>query len=185
MKKSIKASTFTPVLHPYNTALITTKGLDSKPNIIAIAWIIPVSVNPPALTFAIRKERYSYKLLLENGEFVVNIPELKYAKEAFMCGTYSGRNTDKFSLTKFTPVKSEFVSVPSIEECVANIECRVLQIVQVDGLDHVLVVGEVLNVLVEEELFDKHWDTTKVSLLLHLGGDLVTTTEKETKRVKI
>lgn len=41
MKKSIKASTFTPVLHPYNTALITTKGLDSKPNIIAIAWITP------------------------------------------------------------------------------------------------------------------------------------------------
>jgi len=185
MKKTIKTSTFTPVLHPYNTALITTMGKEDKPNIIAIAWIIPVSVNPPALTFAIRKERYSYKLLLENGEFVVNIPEIKYAREVFICGTYSGRNTDKFALTKFAPVKSEFVSVPSIEECVANIECRVLQIVDAKVLDHVLVVGRVLNVKVEEELFDRRWDTSKVKLLLHVGGNIVTTTEGEVKRIKI
>lgn len=182
MKKTIKKNAFTPILHPYNTSLITTMGKDGKPNIIAIAWIIPVSVNPPALTFAIRKERYSYKLLTENGEFVVNIPEMKYAKEAFICGTYSGRNTDKFVLTKFTPVKSEFVSVPSIEECIANIECKVLKIVEVENLDHVLVVGEVLNAKVEEELFDRHWDVSKVRLLLHIGGDLFTTTYE--KRMK-
>lgn len=185
MKKIIKVNNFTSILHPYPTTLITTMGNDKKPNIIAIAWIAPLSITPPVLTFALRRERYSYKLLLENKEFVVNIPDFRYAEESLICGTYSGRDKDKFELTKFTAVKSDYVSVPSIDECIANIECKVVDIVDKKELDHVIVIGEVLNVKVEEEFFDKHWDLTKVNLLLHVGGNLFTTNKNEIKKIKV
>lgn len=185
MKKALKINNFSSVLHPYPTTLITTMGNDKKPNIIAIAWIAPLSINPPVLTFALRRERYSYKLLLENKEFVVNIPDLRYSKESLICGVYSGRDKDKFEITGFTPIESEFVSVPSIKECIANIECKVIDIVDKKELDHVIVLGEVLNVKVEEEFFDKHWDLYKVNLLLHLGGSLFATNKNEIIKIKI
>jgi len=185
MKKVIKNTSFTSILHPYPTTLITTMGNDKKPNIIAIAWISPLSINPPVLTFALRRERYSYKLLLENKEFVVNIPDIRYLKESLICGTYSGRDKDKFKLTGFTPINSHHVLVPSIAECIANIECKVIEIIDKKEFDHVIVLGEVLNVLVEEEFFDKHWDLRKVNILLHVGGNLFTTNINEIKKGQV
>ncbi len=185
MKKEIKINNFTGVLHPYPATLITTMGKDNKPNIVAIAWITPLSINPPVLMFALRRERYSYKLILENNEFVVNIPDFNLIKESLLCGTYSGREVDKFNLVNFTPVESNFIKVPYIKECIAHIECRVLDIIDKKELDHVIILGEVLNVIVEDEFFDKHWDLTKVNLLLHVGGNLFTTNIKEIKKEKV
>jgi len=185
MKKNLKINNFTSVLHPYPTTLITTIGVDNKPNIIAIAWITPLSINPPVLMFALRRERYSYKLLNENKEFVVNIPNFSLIKESLMCGTYSGKEVDKFKLTNFTPVESEFVKVPSIKECIGNIECKVLDIIDKKELDHVIILGEILNVLVDEKFFDTHWDLTKVNMLLHVGGNLFTTNKNEIKKERV
>ncbi|MGC8943083.1 MAG: flavin reductase family protein [Caldisericia bacterium] len=185
MKKKLENNKFTSLLHPYPANLITTMGKEKKPNIVAIAWIIPLSINPPVLIFALRRERYSYKLLLENKEFIVNIPDYSLIKESLMCGTYSGRDVDKFELTGFTSVESEYVKVPYINECIGHIECRVLDIIDKKELDHVIVLGEVLNVSVEEDFFEKHWDLTKLNMLLHVGGNLFTTNIKEIKKVKI
>lgn len=185
MKKSLNVNNFTSVLHPYPTTLITTIGKDKKPNIIAIAWITPLSINPPVLMFALRRERYSYKLILENKEFVVNIPDFSLIKESLICGTYSGKDRDKFELTKFTPIESEFIKVPSIKECIGHIECKVLEIIERKELDHVIVLGEVLNVKVEEDLFDKHWDLKKVNMLFHVGGNLFTTNINDIKKEQV
>lgn len=185
MKKEINKEKFTSILHPYPTTLITTMGKDKKPNIIAIAWITPLSINPPCLMFAIRRERYSYKLLLENGEFVVNIPNFDLKEESLICGTYSGKDKDKFEITNFTIEESKEVSVPSIKECIAHIECKILEIIDRKVLDHVIVVGSVLNVRANEEYFDKHWKLEKINLLLHVGGNLFTTNIKEIIKVKI
>ncbi len=185
MKKKLNVNNFTSLLHPYPATLITTMGDDKKPNIISVAWITPLSVNPSIIMFALRRERYSYKLISENQEFVVNIPDYNLIKEVLMCGTYSGKNIDKFELTKFTKIESEFVKVPKIKECIGNIECKVLEIIDKKELDHVIVLGRVLNVEVEEELFDKHWDLTKLNMLLHLGGNLFTTNINEIKKEKV
>lgn len=185
MKKNLNVNNFTSVLHPYPTTLITTMGEDNKPNIIAIAWITPLSINPPVLMFALRKERYSYKLILENKEFVVNIPDFSLIKESLICGTYSGKSADKFELTKFSKIESENIKVPSIKECIANIECKVIDIIDKKELDHVIVLGEVLAVKVEDDLFDKHWNLEKLNMLLHIGGNLFTTNINEIKKEKV
>jgi flavin reductase (DIM6/NTAB) family NADH-FMN oxidoreductase RutF len=185
MKKEINKEKYTSILHPYPTTLITTMGKDRKPNIIAIAWISPLSVNPPVLMFAIRRERYSFKLLTENEEFVVNIPSFDLKEDALICGTYSGKDKDKFEITKFTMEESKEVSVPSIKECIGHIECKVLEIIDKKELDHVIVLGSVLRTRVNDEYFEKHWQLEKVNLLLHVGGNLFTTNKNEIKKVKI
>ncbi len=186
MKEDVNLINFSSLLHPFQGTLLTTMGTDigkdgehkeaSKPNIIAIAWIMPVSTTPPALVFAIRKERYSYKLLKENGEFAVNIVTRNLKDAVFYCGTKSGKNCDKFKETGLTPEKAKFIKVPIIKECIAHIECSVRGIID-EGLDHVLVIGNVISAYADSEYFDKHWKTKKINLLLHLGGDVFTTNE--------
>ena len=68
------------LLHPYNATLITTKTPDGQNNVATIAWIIPTSVNPPLITMSIRKSRFTYPIIQETGEFVVNIPTFDMAE---------------------------------------------------------------------------------------------------------
>ena len=74
MKIDVDLEQYYRLLHPYNATLVSCTGKDGKPNVLAIAWIIPVSVNPPLLAMSIRPERHSHRLISETKEFVVNIP---------------------------------------------------------------------------------------------------------------
>jgi flavin reductase (DIM6/NTAB) family NADH-FMN oxidoreductase RutF len=183
MKKEININNFATLLHPFQSTLITTMGSDKKPNIIAIAWIMPVSHSPPALVFAIRKERYSFKLLQENQAFAVNFPMINLKDEVLFCGTKSGKMLDKFKETGLTQGQSKLIDVPIIEECVAHIECSVKEILQ-EGLDHMLVIGNILTCYADSEYFDKKWKVDKVNLLLHLGGDTFTTNDSKVLETK-
>ena len=179
MKKEIFKEAFTPILHPYQATVITTISKSGKPNAIAIAWIIPVSINPPTLAFAIRKSRYSYKLLKENPEFVVNIPTANYKKAVALIGTVSGKNRNKIKEAGLETESAKTVSPPVITNFPAHIECKVRKIIDL-GLDHVIVVGEVHAAFAEQELFKRHWKVNKIDLLLHLGGNMYTSNKKKT-----
>ncbi len=178
MKKEIIREAFTPILHPYQATVITTMSKSGKPNAVAIAWIIPVSINPPALAFAIRKSRYSYKLLKENPEFVVNIPTANYKKAVTLIGTISGKDRNKIAEAGLETENAKTISPPVIANFPAHIECKVTKIVDL-GLDHVIVIGEVLKAFAECELFKRHWKVNKVDLLLHLGGSMYTSNKKK------
>ncbi|MGC9125099.1 MAG: flavin reductase family protein [Caldisericaceae bacterium] len=184
MKKEVKTSNFSSILHPFQATLLTTKGSNGKENIISIAWMMPIGVAPPALVFAIRKERYSYKLLCEREEFVVNIPSFDLLEQTMYAGTKSGKQIDKFIKTGLTTGKARVVSVPIIQECIAHIECTVRDKID-SGLDHVLVIGNVVACYAESDYFDKKWITEKVNLLLHLGGDIFTTNASKSFKANI
>jgi flavin reductase (DIM6/NTAB) family NADH-FMN oxidoreductase RutF len=174
-KVDVPLGSFSRLLHPYNAVLITASSKDKK-NVMAAAWIMPVSADPPILATSIRPSRYTYKLIDESGLFAVNVPSFEQAKEVLLCGRESGRNLDKFKKANFTVEKGKVFDLPIIKECVAHIECKVINVFELG--DHMVIAGQVGAAYVKKEIFDNMYRLEKHSPLLHVGGDVFTTTEK-------
>jgi flavin reductase (DIM6/NTAB) family NADH-FMN oxidoreductase RutF len=176
MNESVPVSSFHRLLHPYNTSLVTCCDAEGQPNIIAIAWLIPVSVQPPLVGMSIRPTHHSYGLIRAAGEFVINVAPQEIARQVLFCGRRSGRDVDKFAATGLTAAQAQRVSSPIIEECLAHLECRVVQ--DVEAGDHRLVLAEVLAAYAPSGVLDEDgiYDLTRVHPLLHLGRNRFTTT---------
>jgi flavin reductase (DIM6/NTAB) family NADH-FMN oxidoreductase RutF len=179
LKKTIPASPFHYLLHPYNALLVTCCDAEGQPNIIAIAWLIPVSVRPPLVGMSIGPTRYSYGLIQEGGEFVINVATYEIAEQVLLCGRRSGRDLDKFAVANLTPGEALHVRPPIIEECVAHLECRVVQDIEIG--DHQFVVGEVLAAYVGRGTLDDDglYALSRVQPLLHLGRNRFTSTRTQ------
>ena len=140
------------MLYPVPAVMVTVQDGEGKSNIITIAWTGTVCTNPPMLYISVRPERYSYHMLEETGEFVVNMTTKKLAKAADYCGVRSGRDVDKWKETGLTPEKAQAVNVPLIAESPVNIECRVKEVLELGS--HHMFLAEVLAVDVDESLLD-------------------------------
>jgi flavin reductase (DIM6/NTAB) family NADH-FMN oxidoreductase RutF len=151
------------------TILVTSK-FQNKANIMTAAWCMPVSHKPPMVAVAVGKSRFSHELILESGEFAINIPH-RDLLEVWYCGTNSGRTTDKFSLCGLTPVAGNCIATPLIAECLGAIECR-LDSHPTAG-DHTVMVGEVLAVWAKPNVFHERLKVDKegARTLHHLGGN--------------
>jgi flavin reductase (DIM6/NTAB) family NADH-FMN oxidoreductase RutF len=180
LKESVALSTFHHLLHPYPTSLVTCCTPDGERNIIAIAWMIPVSVRPPRVAIAIRSERYSYNLIRSMDEFVINVAPYELAAQVLYCGRHSGQHVDKFAATNLKAGQARLVTPPIIQECLAFIECRLVE--NLDVGDHRLIVGEVVAAYVQPNAVDADglYDLQVISPLLHLGRNRFVTTRKET-----
>jgi len=179
----IAPGSFSRLMHPYTTSLVSCQGKSGPPNVLAIAWIIPASNNPPLLVFSIGQERYSYGLLKEAKEFVVNIAGRELARQVLYCGRRSGRNVDKFKETGLTAGAAKKVKAPIVKECAAHIECELSEAIPKG--DHVLVVGKVVAAYARENAFRGLYDLKRFQPLLHLGADVFTTTSTETIEPKL
>jgi flavin reductase (DIM6/NTAB) family NADH-FMN oxidoreductase RutF len=173
-KEQIATSRFVRVIHPMPTFLVTCVGHDARPNAVAIAWLTPVSIDPPLLAFAIREERHSYRLLQENPAFVVNAMAYSHTPEVLLCGRHSGRDVDKFAATGLTAVAAAEVDAPAIAEALAHVECQVEA--EYPAGDHILVVGRVRAVSAKSDVLVEGWrDLAAAPPILHLGGAQFTT----------
>ncbi len=74
---------------------------------------------------AIGRTMYSAEIILQTGEFVINVPPQELKRQIYFCGFHSGRDVDKFKETGLTPLPARHVDVLIIAECVAHIECHV------------------------------------------------------------
>lgn len=148
-KLQLKPST---MLNPVPVVLVTCVDNNGKPNIITVAWTGTVNSEPPMLSISLGRERYSYKLIRDKGQFVVNLANEKLARVTDYCGVKSGRDVDKFKETKLTPEKASKIDVPLIKESPVNLECIVKNVIELGS--HDLFIGEVVAVNVEEKLFD-------------------------------
>ncbi|MFQ6102019.1 MAG: flavin reductase family protein [Anaerolineae bacterium] len=177
-KQTLSVSHYTRLIQPMPAFLITCAEKEGQPNAIAIAWLTPVSVNPPLLAFAIRPQRYSYALLQENPAFVVNVMAYEQAIEVLFCGRCSGRDVDKFATTGLTPVPAQAVNVPAIGEALAHVECEVEA--EYPAGDHVIVVGRVMAASAEEGVLAQNVrDIATAPPLFYLGGNCFTTSSGE------
>lgn len=180
MKESVALSDFHYLLHPYPTSLVTCCTPDGERNIIAIAWLIPISVRPPRVAMAIGSEHYSYGLIRSMEEFVINVAPYEIAAQALYCGRHSGQHVDKFADTGLKPGQARLVTPPIIQECLAFIECRLAENHAMG--DYRLIVGDVVAAYVQPNTIgaDGLYSLETVSPLLHLGRNRFTTTCRET-----
>ncbi|HXY54272.1 MAG TPA: flavin reductase family protein [Nitrospirota bacterium] len=145
MKKSLGAKT---LAQPAPVWVVGSYDAQGKPNIMTIAWGGICCSQPPCVTVSLRKATYTYGSIKERRAYTVNIPSAAMVKEVDYIGTVSGRNIDKFAVTKLTPVRSELVDAPYIKEFPVVIECRVLHTLEI-GL-HTQFIGEIADIKAEE-----------------------------------
>ena len=142
------------MLYPVPAVMVSCARPGEKPNIITVAWAGTVCSSPAMLSISVRPERYSYDIIKETGNFVVNLvnKELVYATD--YCGVKSGRDTDKFDVMKLTPLPSQHIEAPGIAESPVNLECKVTQVIPLGT--HDLFLAEIVGVTVDEKYMDEN-----------------------------
>ena len=137
---------------PCPVALLSVAG-DEKPNIITISWVVNVCSKPPSVVVGIRPQRHSHALVRKAGDFVLNIPSTNQIDEVEFCGSKSGREYDKFTECKFTPIPSSKIKSPMIKECGINLECITTKSLNL-GV-HDLFIAEIVAVHMDEAILDE------------------------------
>ncbi|WP_270553932.1 flavin reductase family protein [Cloacibacillus evryensis] len=139
------------MLYPLPPVMVSC-GTMEKSNIITVAWTGTVNSEPPMTYVSVRPERYSYGLIKETGEFVINLTTDRLVWNADFCGVKSGRDVDKFALPGLTAIAASEVSAPMIEESPVNIECRVERSMLLGS--HEMFLAKIIAVNVSEKLLD-------------------------------
>ena len=151
-------------------AVLVTSGNMKKSNIMTVAWTGIINTNPPLVYISVRPERYSYKIIKENREFVINLTTEQLAYATDWCGVRSGAKFDKFKEMHLTKEKANFVKCPLIKESPVSIECRVIE--ENDNGSHTMFLAEVLSIDADEKYMDKNgaFDISKCKLIAYANG---------------
>jgi len=140
------------MIYPLPVVMISVCDKKGNDNIITVAWTGTICTNPPMVYISIRPERYSYDMIKESCEFVINLTTKELAYATDYCGVRSGRDVDKFKAMNLTRTKGEYVNCPMIEESPVNIECKVTEIKELGS--HDMFIAEVLAVHAGEKYMD-------------------------------
>jgi flavin reductase (DIM6/NTAB) family NADH-FMN oxidoreductase RutF len=127
MKTSLGADT---LIYPTPIWVVGTYDKQGKPNIMTIAWGGICCSKPPCIAISLRKATYSYGNIVERKAFTVNVPSVAYAKQADFCGMVSGRDVDKFAAAGLTPVRSDLVDAPFVQEFPMILECKLVHTIE-------------------------------------------------------
>lgn len=140
------------MLYPLPAVMVSCADRAGNDNILTIAWTGTICSNPPMLSISVRKERHSYPMIHETGEFVVNLTTEHLVFATDYCGVKSGRDVDKWKEMNLTRESGEVVKAPMIKESPVNIECRVTE--EKDLGSHVMFLAEVVSVHVDKAYMD-------------------------------
>lgn len=141
------------MLYPVPAVMVSCCRSGERPNIITVAWAGTVCSEPPMLSISVRKERYSYDIIRESGEFAVNLVNRDLVRAADYCGVKSGRDVDKFGEMELTPMQSQRIAAPGIAESPVCLECHVVK--QLPLGSHDLFLAEILTVSVDGQYLDE------------------------------
>ncbi len=146
MKKSLGAKT---IVYPTPVFIVGTYDENEEPDVMAAAWGGISCSNPPCVSISLQKHRYTLKNINERKAFTISIPSEEYVAEADYFGIVSGKDENKFEKTGLTPVKSELVDAPYVEEFPLVLECKAINTLDL-GM-HVQITGEILDVKLDEK----------------------------------
>ena len=122
MKKEASLRDGVNAFSGFPVVLVTTRD-----NIITVALVHRFSYTPFMLGIGIAHSRYSYQLIKDEQEFVVNIPTPEHLEQVRICGRLSGRSEDKFAATGFTKSPGKIIQSAMIAECPVSMECKVVK----------------------------------------------------------
>ncbi len=137
------------MVYPVPAVLVSVADSAGRTNLFTVAWTGTVCTNPPMAYISVRPERYSYQMLRETGEFVINLTTEALARATDYCGVRSGRDTDKWKDTGLTPMEAFEVKVPLVAESPVSIECRVREVRELGS--HHMFLADVVSVDVDEQ----------------------------------
>ena len=166
MKRTLKPGA---MLYPLPAVLVTGGDMENS-TVLTIAWTGIVNSDPPMTYVSIRPERYSYDIIKNAGEFVINLTTAAMAEKVDYAGCVSGRKEDKFEKLGLIKEPAEVVRAPLIAQCPVNLECRIKE--SRDLGSHTMFLAEIVRVHVNEELFDANDRICleKAGLLAYIHG---------------
>lgn len=150
-----EASKICPV-RPAPQLIISCRDSRGKNNALVVGFAANVSIMPSMVMIGIIPEHYSYQMIRESGEFVINVPVKGFEQEFTYLGSKSGRDEDKFSALGLEWEEGSKVKAPLLSACPVNIECKVLTSLQVVNSDHELFIGSVEMVHCDEAYLDEN-----------------------------
>ena len=166
-KVTWKSGTF---LYPLPAVMVSCGNME-KSNIITVAWTGILNTNPAMVYISVRPTRYSYNLIRESGEFVINLTTKDLAYATDWCGVKTGAKVDKFAEMHLTKEKAKFVKCPMIKESPVSVECKVKEIKELGS--HHMFVAEVLAINADEKYIDEKgaFDISKCDLIAYSNGN--------------
>lgn len=166
------------MLYPIPAVMVSVTDGAGQDDIITVAWTGTICTNPPMVYISVRPSRFSHHMLMETGEFVINLTTEKLTRATDYCGVRSGRDVDKFKETGLTREKAEFVKAPMIRESPVSIECRVTEVKKLGS--HDMFLAEVLAVHADEEYMDENnrFDLNRARPLVYSHGEYLGTGKK-------
>ena len=161
------------LLNPEPPVLVSC-GSPERPNLITVGWCGTICTQPPMVSISVRPERYSYNLIKDSGEFVINLPTERLTRAVDWCGVKSGREADKFAAMGLTAAPAAKVGTVLLEQSPLNLECKVTQRIPLGS--HVLFLAEVVAVDVDESLLDENGKLclNRAKLIVYSHGDYLT-----------
>ena len=124
-KRSLPLPKVYGLLEPAPVVMVTT-ARNGHPRVLAMSWHTMIQFEPPLVGCVISNRNYTHQVLKATKECVINIPTLELAPQVVRCGNASGRKLDKFTAFGLTPVAAALVGAPLIDECYANLECKLV-----------------------------------------------------------
>jgi len=125
VKRSFPLSKVYQLLEPGPVVLATT-ARKGRTNIMTMSWHTMMEFEPPTVGCVISNRNYSFDILKATKECVINIPTVELARKVVGCGNTSGNTIDKWKAFHLTPAAASCVTPPLINECFANLECKVV-----------------------------------------------------------
>lgn len=165
------------MLYPVPAVMVSCGNMENS-NIITVAWAGTINTNPPMLSISVRPERYSYNIIKQSGDFVVNLVSKDLCFAADLCGVKSGADTDKFKEAGLHAVSSRIVSSVSIEESPVNIECKLDNIIPLGS--HHMFIAKISGVTIDEKFMDKtgKFNLNDSNLVIYSHGEYFSLGEK-------
>ncbi len=142
------------MLYPLPVVMVSVADRKGRDNIITVAWAGTVCTNPPMVSISVRPERFSYSMIRDTGEFVINLTTEQLAFATDYCGVRSGKDVDKFKKMHLTRQSAQIVKAPMIGESPVCIECKVCKVEELGS--HHLFLAEVVAVHADEKYMDKN-----------------------------
>ena len=166
------------MLNPVPAVMVSVTDKEGKSNIITVAWAGTVCTNPPMVSISVRPSRYSYQILEETGEFVINLTNESLVKACDYCGVVSGRDVNKFAKTGLTPIPMEHVHAMGIDESPVNMECKITEKRELGS--HTMFIAEVVGVTVDDQYMDEtgKFHINESGLVMYSHGEYFAMGEK-------
>lgn len=150
-------------------AVMVSCGTMEKPNVLTVAWTGIVNSTPPKTYISVRSSRYSYEIIKESREFVINLTPSDLVRACDSCGVLTGAKVDKFKKFGLVKEKGQEVEAPLIGQSPLSLECRVTDVIPMGS--HDMFLADIVAVDIDETLIDEdgklHLDRAKLTAYAH------------------